>query len=147
MQHQLSSGLTIEAETIALVRDANCLVYYVRAEGPTRLLWGSQVISGHDESRHPHGFSAPIGVPTSLSVVGAWHEATDQALVDAGLLAGSRVHWCYQSGVVLQAKYLGCLRLDGELVLMTFDECSITGPGGEVLYEPSWGEFDLAVTQ
>ena len=147
MQYQLSSGLTIESEQITLSRAPNRQPYYLRAEGPTCLLWQGEVINGHDQSRHPHGFSAPIGLPNSLSVVSGWHEVSDQVLVDAGLLTGNAVQWHYESGVVLQAKYLGCTRLDGELVLMVFDECSITGPGGEVLYEPSWGEFDLALAQ
>lgn len=147
MQHQLSSGLTIESETIAFSRDAHGLAYYVRAEGPTSLLWRGEVINGHDQSRHPQGFSAPIGMPDSLSSAGAWHAVTDQMLIDRGLVAGNTVQWRYPSGVVFQAKYLNSTRLDGVLVLMTFDECSITAPSGDVLYDPSWGQFDLAVAE
>ena len=147
MQHQLSSGLAIESETITFARDANGLAYYVRAEGPTSLLWGGKVISGHDQSRHPHGFSAPIGFPKGLFSVDSWHAVTDEMLIDSGFVAGNTVQWHYESGVVFQAKYLGCTRLDGELVLMAFDECFITGPNGEVLYDPAWGEFDLALAQ
>lgn len=147
MQHQLSSGLTIDADAIAFLQDAHTRNYYLRAEGPTRLLWQGEVISGHDQSRHPHGFSAPLGMPNSFSAAGAWHAVTDQMLIDSGLVAENTVHWCYESGVVLKAKYLSNLRIDGELVLMTFDECLITGPNGEVLYDPAWGEFDLAVAQ
>ncbi len=147
MQHQLSSGLTIDADAIAFLHDGHARNYYLRAEGPTRLLWQGEVITGHDQSRHPHGFSAPLGMPNSFSTAGAWHAVTDQMLIDRGLVAETTVHWCYESGVVLKAKYLNNLRLGGTLVLMTFDECLITGPNGEVLFDPAWGEFDLAVAQ
>lgn len=147
MQYQLSSGLVVDAKTISLSRQKDGRAYYVRADGPTSLIWQGQVIEGHDQTRHPHGFSAPIGIPNGLSDISAWHAVTDRMLIDAGLVRGNTVHWCYQSGVVLQAKYLGCLRLDGALVLMTFDECSITGPNAEVLYDPTWGEFDLAIAE
>lgn len=147
MQHQLSSGLTIESEAIAFSRDADGGAYYVRAEGPTRLLWRGDVIKGHDQSRHPQGFSAPIGVPDSLSAAGTWHAVTDQMLIDSGLVAGNTVQWRYPSGVVFQARYLDSTRTDGVLVLMTFEECSITAPSGDVLYDPSWGQFDLAVAE
>ena len=147
MEYQLSTDLILDADAITFLRDVAGQAYFVKCAGPTRLLWRGEVISGHDLSRHPQGFSAPIGLPNALSSARTWQAVTDRVLIDSGLVKGNRVDWRYESGVVLKAKYLGSLRLDDVLVLMTFDDCSITGPNGELLYDPTWGEFDLALAQ
>lgn len=147
MQYQLSTGLTIDAAAMTFLRESNGQAYYVRAEGPTSLLWQAKVIEGHGQSRHPHGFSAPIGLPDCFTGAGSWSSVDDCALADAGAAAGAAIHWRYASGVVLKATYVSRIRMGDTLLLMTFDDCSIAGPAGEVLYDPSWGQFDLAVSQ
>src|SRR5438105_15099126 len=50
----------------------------------------------------------------------------------------------FESGIVVEGKIDKLLRRDGELLLITFSNCTAKY-GDRVLFDPTWGMYDMAV--
>ena len=102
-------------------------------------------LAGQDFDQHPHGFSAPIGEPSGLPQ-SSWLTARGSDLQASGLAIGARLDWRYDTGVALSAELVGVTRSDeGALLVLSLTDCQVLGPSGELLCDPAWGAFDLAL--
>ena len=124
---------------------------YIHTQGPTQLCYKGQVISEHEKTRHLHGFSSPVGklknFPKCLS------EASLLDLENLGFKRNEKgeyekntVQLCFQSGIVVEGRPISILRAseDDKLLIITFSDCKVTYQG-DTLFDPSYGEFDMAV--
>lgn len=50
----------------------------------------------------------------------------------------------FASGVIVAGKFKGSLHKMGKTILLIFTDCKVTA-GERVLFEPSWGTYDMAV--
>lgn len=144
MQYRLSSGLVIAAPEIGCRLSDEGELYYLQASGATSWHWAGECVQGHGVDRHPEGFGSPIGMPESLPWCD-WEQLSDADLARSGIQVGARVEWCYPSGVTLHGEVAGWLRCDSVLIAITLVDCTVKGPAGETLFDPAWGEFDLAL--
>jgi phenylalanine-4-hydroxylase len=69
---------------------------------------------------------------------------SDGELEASGIAAGKVVTLEFESGVVVRGKVLSMVRKEGKLLLLTFTDC-LTTFRDEVLFDPSWGVYDMAV--
>jgi phenylalanine-4-hydroxylase len=51
----------------------------------------------------------------------------------------------FLSGVRVEGRLEAILKQDHKILLMTFTDCTVTGPEGEILFAPEWGQYDMAV--
>ena len=100
---------------------------YLRTTGPSALAYQNKELEGHGIDYHKEGFGSPIG---------NWKQ-TD-------LVEGKEAKLEFESGVVVEGKIDKILRRDGKLLLITFSDCTAKF-GDRVLFEPSWGIYDMAV--
>jgi phenylalanine-4-hydroxylase len=100
---------------------------YLRTTGPTALAAGDKELAGHGRDYHKDGFGSPIG---------DWKETE--------LAEGQQTRLEFASGVVVEGKIEKLLRRDDKLLLVTFSNCTATY-GDRVLFDPSWGTYDMAV--
>ena len=100
---------------------------YMRTTGPTALAYKDRQLDGHGKDRHAEGFGAPIG---------NWKETA--------LREGEEAKLEFTSGVRVNGRVERLVRQDGNLLLVTFSNCTVT-LGDRVLFEPAWGEYDMAV--
>ena len=116
--------------------------FYLKFSGPCQISLNRQEIKGQGVSQHAHGYSTPVGLL----------EATDKCLSNMtvselsglGLKLGSKVNLRYRSGVNVSGTLVHW-EFDGTtLILLKFKDCHVT-LGSETLFDPSWGEYDLAV--
>ncbi len=136
-----SSGLQVSG-TFTEVIGRNGEPAYIRTTGPTDLCFDNKELPGHDTFYHGHGFGSPVGKPKTLSV--PLEDFSEEELGQIGLSEGEEVIFDFESGVHLSGIVKGLTLRDGRLVVITFSNCIVTFEG-RVLFEPSWGVFDMAV--
>ena len=145
VRYELSTGLILEAPEIQCLTTDDNRPYYLVASGPARLIWAGVTLAGQDFGQHPHGFSAPIGEPSGLPQ-SSWLTVRGSNLQASGLAIGARLDWRYDTGVALSAELVGVTRSDeGALLVLSLTDCQVLGPSGELLCDPAWGSFDLAL--
>lgn len=113
--------------------------YFLKWEGPVQLSFGGVELAGQGVKRHPSGFSCPLGpwFPEGGAKV------LESKLQQQGFQVGETVEKEFPKGIRLKGRIQQFLKsLEGEVLGITFENCSIT-QGERVLYDPSWGPFDL----
>lgn len=138
-----SSGVEVSGRFDRVMTDAVDNPVYLGTHGPTQLARHGRELPDQGVARHAHGFGSPVGrlqgLPRCLS-----EYAVDE-LKRHGIEAGRRVRLDYLSGVAVEGRLLRLVREDGRTLVMSFGDCTVTGPQGERLFEPSWGDYDMAV--
>jgi phenylalanine-4-hydroxylase len=124
---EYSSGLQVSGTFTEVISDDQGQPIYLRTTGPTALALQNKELPGHGRDYHKEGFGAPIG---------DWKQTE--------LTEGQPARLEFASGVVVEGKIEKVLRRDGELVLVTFSNCTAKH-GDRVLFDPSWGTYDMAV--
>jgi phenylalanine-4-hydroxylase len=136
---QYSSGLQVTGVFDEVMVDANNNAspkpvrlaprtpIYLHAKGPCALAWQNKELAGHGRDYHKEGFGSPIG---------HWKETE--------LTEGKKTKLEFESGITVEGKIDSLLRRDGELLLITFSDCTAKY-GDRVLFDPAWGTYDMAV--
>src|SRR3954465_7819342 len=124
---QSSSGLQVSGMFDEVVTDEKGNPIYLRTTGPTALAFGDKELAGHGRDYHKDGVGSPIG---------DWKQTE--------LTEGQRAKLEFESGVIVEGKIEKLLRAEGELLLVTFSNCTAKY-GDRVLFDPSWGTYDMAV--
>ena len=140
---QYSSGLEVSGVFDRLQTDAVGNAIYLGTRGPTQLACRGRVLDGHGSERHTQGFGSPVGrlqgLPRCLS-----EYAVDE-LKALGIAVGSRVRLEFLSGITVEGQLQRLLREQGRNLLLTLGDCRVTGLDGACLFDPAWGDYDLAV--
>ncbi|TVQ15370.1 MAG: aromatic amino acid hydroxylase [Balneolaceae bacterium] len=138
-----SSGLQVSGQFNNLLTDGRGHEIYVGTTGPSQLSYEDTELEGHGTDYHKDGFSSPVGrIMDSPKPLEKW---TDSDLADAGLLNGRDGTLAFESGVVVAGQLRNVTRRAENLLLMTFENCTVTGPDGTILFHPDWGVYDMAV--
>jgi phenylalanine-4-hydroxylase len=138
-----SSGLQVSGQFNNLLTDGRGHEIYVGTTGPSQLSYEDTELEGHGTDYHKDGFSSPVGrIMDSPKPLEKW---TDGDLADAGLLNGRDGTLAFESGVVVAGQLRNVTRRAENLLLMTFENCTVTGPDGTILFQPDWGVYDMAV--
>jgi phenylalanine-4-hydroxylase len=115
---------------------------YLQFDGPSQLAIENREIPGQGSDRHTHGFSCPVGLLKGQSR--PLHTFSAIELTNMGFKKGQAATLDFESGVRVVGKLANVAYHDGVLILMTFHDCRVT-LGDRILFEPSWGEYDMAV--
>jgi phenylalanine-4-hydroxylase len=136
-----SSGLQVSG-TVSDVIIHNGLPAYIKTTGPTILSVNDKMLEGHSKAHHKDGFGSPVGgikgllKPTRL--------LDDRDLKSLGIEKGKMCAFEFESGVKVTGKLQRTERNDKLLVILTFSDCKVTYED-QVLFEPAWGVYDMAV--
>lgn len=100
---------------------------YLHAKGPSALAFKDKELPGHGRDYHKEGFGSPIGnwIPTEIK-------------------AGKKAKLEFESGITVEGKIDKLFERDGKLLVITFSNCTAKF-GDRVLFDPSWGNYDMAV--
>lgn len=139
---EMSSGVQIEGDLATLKKDKDERPYYYGTKGPTRLMLKGETISGQGHGQHPHGFGSPVG-----DVVGSpkrLEDLKDSELKQIGI--GPQSDFTFISGVHVVGKLTKVTRSElGKIVILTFEGATVKDADGTILFDPSWGTYDMAV--
>jgi phenylalanine-4-hydroxylase len=96
-------------------------------------------IAGQCTKRHSHGYSTPIGKLKGLNK--SLDQISDAELDVMKKNGVHKIEW--QSEIVLEGQLISAYKQFSQFLVLTFKDCKVTRKN-EVLFDPSWGEFDLA---
>lgn len=137
---ELDSGLQVSGNVSSYI-EHNHQVIYFRTEGSSALAYENAELMGHDKSYHAHGYGSPIG-PVEGSDK-ALFEYNAKELEAINLILDQDCLLKFQSGIALKGRVSNIRRnLKGNPLLVTFEDCTVT-KGDKVLFDPSWGSFDM----
>lgn len=138
-----NSGLQVSGRFTRLLTDAVGNANYLGTTGPTQLATDERELPGHGIERHPKGFGSPVGqvknLPRCLSLY------TVDELSELGIRRGERLALEFVSGVTVSGRLARIERREHRTVLMTWTDCTVTAPDRERLFDPAWGDYDMAV--
>src|SRR5437016_3460109 len=123
---QYSSGLQVSGTFTEVIVQGETPIY-LRTTGPSALAFQNKELAGHGIDYHKEGFGSPIG---------KWEQTE--------IAEGRIVHIGFESGVTVEGKVEKLLRRDGQLLLVTFSNCTVKY-GDRVLFDPTWGTYDMAM--
>jgi phenylalanine-4-hydroxylase len=124
---EYSSGLQVTGVFDEVIVDQNKTPIYLHGKGPCALAYKDKELPGHSRDYHRDGFGSPIG---------NW-KSTE-------LKEGAKAKLEFESGITVEGEIDKLLKRDGKLLLVTFSNCTAKY-GDRVLFDPSWGNYDMAV--
>ena len=136
-----SSGLQVSGIFTSLI-ERHGQVVFLKTTGPTSLCFENKQLEGHGKNYHHHGFSSPVGKLKGQTK--PLEKFVDAELKVAGIELGKNSVLDFESGVKVSGKLMNICREKGNILLMTFEDCTVKYQD-QVLFEPSWGIFDMAV--
>jgi phenylalanine-4-hydroxylase len=135
------SGLQVSGTFTHLLENDGKVVF-IKTSGPTQLCFENKQIDGHGKSYHHHGFSSPVG--KLAGHFSPLEKFTDAELKNMGIEVDKKSMLTFESGVEVSGKLTKIHREKGNILLMTFSDCTVKYQD-QVLFEPSWGLYDMAV--
>ncbi len=138
-----SSGLQVSGNFEGAIYNKEWPVF-VRTNGATALSCHDKQLPGHGKDYHTHGFSSPVGKLKNHDK--PLESMTDGDLTALGIETGKPCQLDFETGVVVEGELQRIIRKNGSILLMTFNNCKVRF-GEKVLFDPSWGVYDMAVGQ
>lgn len=138
---QYSSGLQVSGMLTGAQEFRNEPAY-LSFTGPVALSVEGRMLPGHDQRTHPHGFGSPAGRMRNLPTSPEWLSTAE--LEAMGLVEERKCSIAFESGVEVDGVLRHITRHEGRILLLSFSDCVVTR-NGSVLFEPSWGIYDMAV--
>ncbi|PZR76796.1 MAG: aromatic amino acid hydroxylase, partial [Chthoniobacterales bacterium] len=124
---EYSSGLQVTGVFDGVIADENNRSIYLHATGPCALAYGNKQLDGHGRDYHREGFGSPVG-----------------NFNPSELRQGEQTKLRFDSGITVEGKIDRVLERNGKPLLVSFSNCTVKYRD-RVLFEPSWGTFDMAV--
>jgi phenylalanine-4-hydroxylase len=138
-----ASGLQVSGKFTQIDREGHEVPEYIKTEGPSALAVGDIELPGHGTDYHIHGFGSPVG--KLINSDKPLEEFNDQDLANHNIISGKESLLSFRSGVKVAGKVESTVRKNGKLVLISFIDCQVKSADGELLFQPDWGTYDMAV--
>lgn len=140
---ELTTGIQVSGNFDKVIPFKNNKVAYFQTVGETALANRDKELIGHGISTHKNGFGSPIGKLKGINL--PIEDMSPRDLKAYGIYEGEFMTLEFESGIILKGKAItGTRDLRGKILMITFDECTVTYKD-EVLFQPDWGLYDMAV--
>ncbi len=138
-----SSGLQLTGTFTDFVINKEGQPVFLRTAGPSALAADNKQLPGHGKDRHADGFSSPVGKlkgqPKPLEDVSL------EELANFGIAEKKFAELSFESGITVSGHVKTIVTANGKTQLITFVNCTVTDKDGNMLFNPAWGEYDMAV--
>lgn len=137
-----SSGLQVSGVFTEVSVDEHNRPAYIKTSGPTALAVDHKQFEGHGKAYHIDGFGSPVGKLRDVAL--PIEKMTDSDLAARSMIPGRRASLTFAAGITVDGLLERVERRNGKVVLLTFSDCTVQH-GDTVLFDPSWGTYDMAV--
>ncbi len=137
-----SSGLQVSGVFTEIVSNDNT-VHFIKTTGLTALCFDNKQLPGQDKHYHKPGFSSPVGKLKGYTA--SLENFSADQLYDAGIDVGEPVHLFFESGMIVNGEVTDITVKNGKIIIITFTNCTVKDDNGKIYFEPSWGNYDMAV--
>ncbi|GGH20488.1 aromatic amino acid hydroxylase [Mucilaginibacter phyllosphaerae] len=138
-----SSGLQVSGTFIEFRADKNGEPVFIKTTGETALAVNNKQLKGHGKSYHQDGFSSPVGKLKGYEK--PLEDFTADDLINAGMETGKEINLVFESGITVSGKVVEIAVQSNKIGLIKVEKCTVLGEKGRVLFDPSWGVYDMAV--
>ncbi len=140
---QYSSGLQVSGILSQIYKNAaEDQAVYVNFSGPCQLCINNRAIHGQGVSHHTRGFGSPIGKLRGVKKPIEKFTTTD--LKKLNLVVKKKVNLLFESGVSVEGTVTSIMKEKNKILVVTFENCTVRR-GTDLLFDPSWGIYDMAV--
>ncbi len=116
---------------------------YIQTTGKTALSYREKELVGHSTSSHAEGFGSPIGKLKGINL--SIEDMSPRDLRAYAIYEGERVCLEFEGGIKVEGSIItGTRNLQGKIIIISFEDCTVTH-GDEILFQPDWGRYDMAV--
>ena len=139
----LNSGVQISGKIGRVITDPVGNTIYFNCEGSTQLAYQNTELAGHGIDYHAAGFGSPIGQLRAMEdcLSNYTIDELKRHQVDIGKITTLN----FLSGVKVVGELTKILRRDQRNILFSFKNCTVTDADGNILFDPSWGVYDMAI--
>ena len=118
---EFDSGVQVSGLLVNILsNDSN--PYYLQFKGPCQISYNEKEIENQGAKRHAEGFGCPVGKIKSQN--------------------DNKIVW--ESGVILEGQEINAVKKDSKTLIRTYKNCTVKH-GDQILFDPSWGEYDLVL--
>jgi phenylalanine-4-hydroxylase len=125
------------------LRQQNGAPIFIKTTGETALAVDNKQLKGHGKSYHKDGFSSPVGKLKSHDK--PLEDFTPDDLKAAGIEPGKEISLTFESGITVSGKLDELSTEKGKIILLKVEKCTVLDEKGRVLFDPSWGVYDMAI--
>lgn len=136
-----SSGLQVTGVFTDMGVDAANELTFIKTTGPSALAVDHKQLEGHGKFYHKDGFSSPVGRLNGIAL----ENLSLSELQDLGIVTGKAANLTFDSGIQLNGTVKEIIQHAGKTVLIAFEDCTVKESNGNVLFQPEWGTYDMAV--
>jgi phenylalanine-4-hydroxylase len=137
-----SSGLQLTG-TFTGFNEHHGEVTYIRTNGPSALAVDNEQLDGHGKDYHSDGFSSPVGKLKGHAMPMENHSVDE--LNYFGIEPGKSTILNFESGITVEGTVTSICSSGGKVQLITFSNCTVTDENKNILFDPAWGTYDMAV--
>ena len=138
-----SSGLQVTGIFTDMGVNQNDELTYIKTTGPSALAFADKQLEGHHKLYHKDGFSSPVGKLKGQEKPLENHSLPE--LEGLGIVKGHRTALVFDSDIHVEGLVADFLIRDEQLILITFEDCTVKEGNGNVLFQPDWGVYDMAI--
>lgn len=138
-----SSGIQVSGVFTDLGLNKSDELTFLKTTGPTALAFDGKQLEGHGKDYHVDGFSSPVGNLAGVDI--ALEDFDEDELVRAGLVLGQIADLRFEDGITLNGLVTNVLKRGDKIILIAFENCTVKAHGGDILFQPDWGSYDMAV--
>ena len=139
----MNSGLQVAGKLSRVLCDAVGNAIYLNTDGPTQLALNNLELDDHGTEYHAQGFGSPVGRLIGLERCLSRYSVDE--LKKHGIEINCTTTLRFLSGITVRGKLVNILRREQTNILFSFEECTVKDVDNTILFEPSWGTFDMAV--
>jgi phenylalanine-4-hydroxylase len=138
-----SSGLQVTGIFTDCGSDEDENLNFIKTTGPSALAFEYKQLEGHGKHYHREGFSSPVGKIKGTEKALENHNTVElQAL---GLVEGQVATLTFEGGLTVSGLVSHIQIQKEKVILITFEDCLVKEQSGNVLFQPEWGTYDMAV--
>lgn len=139
-----SSGLQVTGIFTDLGMDRDDELTFIKTTGPSALALNGKQLENHGKHYHKDGFSSPVGKLKGLST--PIENLTTDELTKYGIELQKVVFLEFESGITINGVVSSIHQDENKRTYMiTFEDCTVKESNGNVLFQPAWGVYDMAV--
>jgi phenylalanine-4-hydroxylase len=138
-----SSGLQVTGVFTDVGLNKEDELTFIKTTGPSALAFANKQLDGHGKDYHSSGFSSPVGKLKGIEKPLENHTTNELELL--GIANGSNVELNFESGINLIGVVKNIIIKEDKLILIAFENCTVKEDNGNVLFQPEWGTYDMAI--
>jgi len=138
-----SSGLQVTGVFSDMGIDEDDELTFIKTTGPSALAIGDKQLEGHGKFYHKDGFSSPVGKLKGMDI--PLEDFGTQEIDTYHIAEGDQAELVFESGIEVRGLVKSIQKAEGKISLIVFEDCTVKESNGNILFQPEWGVYDMAV--